>query len=127
LRSIPYLKVQMRTRTDLAGIPQESDHLTFFYLFELRAQIFQVMFIKRIKIKPMLYNYHISFFIGPAGEHYHAITCCLDRRIAALKRHQSQVGDRGAQLEERIRQWTKSMGEKPGYEYAEAFKKLTLY
>ncbi len=69
----------------------------------------------------------VYLFWTDNADYWEDITCCLDRRIAALKRHQSQVGDRGAQLEERIRQWTKSMGEKPGYEYAEAFKKLTLY
>jgi LmbE family N-acetylglucosaminyl deacetylase len=69
----------------------------------------------------------VYLFWTDNADYWEDITCCLDRRIAALKHHQSQVGDRGAQLEERIRQWTKSMGEKPGYEYAEAFKKLTLY
>jgi LmbE family N-acetylglucosaminyl deacetylase len=69
----------------------------------------------------------VYLFWTDNADYWEDITCCIDRRIAALKRHQSQVGDRGAQLEERIRQWTKSMGEKPGYEYAEAFKKITLY
>ena len=60
------------------------------------------------------------------ADYWEDITDSLDLRIAALKRHQSQVGDRGAQLEERIRTWTKTLGEKPGYAHAEAFKKLTL-
>jgi LmbE family N-acetylglucosaminyl deacetylase len=60
-------------------------------------------------------------------DYWEDITSSIDRRMAALRRHQSQVGGRFDQVEERIRNWTKVLGEKPGYAYAEAFKKLTLH
>jgi LmbE family N-acetylglucosaminyl deacetylase len=49
----------------------------------------------------------------------------IERRIAALRKHQSQVGHRD-DLEERIRAFTRQMGEKQGMAYAEAFKRLIL-
>lgn len=49
----------------------------------------------------------------------------IDRRIAAVKAHASQVNHRN-DLEERIRHITREQGEKQGMAYAEGFKKLVL-
>lgn len=57
-------------------------------------------------------------------DYWEDITCCIDRRIAALKRHLSQVGQRIDTIEERVREGAKKTGEQPGYEYAEAFRKF---
>ena len=68
----------------------------------------------------------VYLFWTDNADYWEDITDCLDLRLSALKRHQSQVEGRVPQLEERIRAWTKTLGEKPGYAHAEAFKKLTL-
>ena len=59
-------------------------------------------------------------------DHWEDITCCLDARIAALMRHASQVGLDTDKLAERVRQRAREAGEKPGYEFAEAFKRIEL-
>lgn len=57
-------------------------------------------------------------------DYWEDITCCLERRIAALMRHASQVGAEPEKLVERVRQRVREAGEKPGYEAAEAFKRF---
>ncbi len=57
-------------------------------------------------------------------DHWEDISCCVDARIAALLRHASQVGAEPDKLAERIRQRARETGEKPGYAYAEAFKRV---
>ncbi len=57
-------------------------------------------------------------------DHWEDISCCVDARIAALLRHASQVGTEPEKLAERIRQRARETGEKPGYAYAEAFKRF---
>ena len=59
-------------------------------------------------------------------DYWEDITCCLDARIAALMRHASQVGLDTDKLAERVRQRAREAGEKPGYEFAEAFKRIEL-
>jgi len=59
-------------------------------------------------------------------DYWEDITCCLDTRIAALMRHASQVGLDTEKLVERVRQRAREAGEKPGYEFAEAFKRIEL-
>ncbi|MCL6649818.1 MAG: PIG-L family deacetylase [Chloroflexi bacterium] len=54
---------------------------------------------------------------------YVDITDYIDRKIAALRCHVSQVGS-GEGLEERVRQNAATLGETPGFAYAEAFKRL---
>lgn len=51
------------------------------------------------------------------------ITTTFDLKIAALKKHQSQVDDHQLQL---ISQWDQTQGEKKGFLYAEGFKKINL-
>ncbi len=57
-------------------------------------------------------------------DYWEDISGCMEQRLAALLRHVSQVGSDPATLIERVRQRAKEAGEKPGYEYAEAFKRF---
>jgi len=50
----------------------------------------------------------------------------MDTRLSALAHHASQVGVDNTQLAERIRQRAREAGEKPGYTFAEAFKRLAF-
>jgi LmbE family N-acetylglucosaminyl deacetylase len=59
-------------------------------------------------------------------DYWEDISCCLDTRIAALMRHASQVGLDAGKLVERVRQRAQEAGEKPGYAFAEAFKRIEL-
>jgi len=59
-------------------------------------------------------------------DYWEDITCCLDARIAALMCHASQVGLDTDKLVERVRQRAREAGEKPGYGFAEAFKRIEL-
>ncbi len=59
------------------------------------------------------------------ADHYVDVSSTIDRRIAALRKHESQVSHRN-DLEERIRKWAHDTGEKAGMEYAEGFKKIVL-
>jgi LmbE family N-acetylglucosaminyl deacetylase len=57
-------------------------------------------------------------------DYWEDIACCMEARLAALARHLSQVGEDTSKLAERIRQRAREAGEKPGYEYAEGFKRF---
>jgi LmbE family N-acetylglucosaminyl deacetylase len=59
-------------------------------------------------------------------DHWEDISGCLDARIAALMRHASQVGLDSEKLVERVRQRAREAGEKPGYAFAEAYKRIEL-
>ncbi len=59
-------------------------------------------------------------------DYWEDISCCMDTRLAALARHASQVGLDNTQLAERIRQRARDAGGKPGYAFAEAFKRLSF-
>ena len=63
------------------------------------------------------------FWTGNA-DYWEDITNCIDARISALARHASQVGLDMDKLARRIRERAHEAGEKPGYEYAEGFKRL---
>ena len=56
------------------------------------------------------------------------VSSCLERRIAALARHASQVGEDTASLAERIRKRSREAAAKAGkgWEYAEEFKLLRM-
>ena len=57
---------------------------------------------------------------GPGGGEFAVdITSTVDRKIAALQCHASQVGD--WDVESMVRAWTKQMGSGHGYEHAELF------
>lgn len=57
-------------------------------------------------------------------DHWVDITATIDRKLAALRHHESQVRDFAA-LDERLRQAAHEIGEPRGMQYAEAFKRLT--
>jgi LmbE family N-acetylglucosaminyl deacetylase len=57
-------------------------------------------------------------------DHWEDVSEMVDRRIAALRAHASQLGDRAASLEERVRGWLKETAKDHDMEYAEAFKKI---
>jgi len=58
-------------------------------------------------------------------DHWTDIAATLDLKLAALREHKSQIRDAAA-LEKRVRERAKLLGEKPGYAYAEAFKRIVL-
>ena len=51
-------------------------------------------------------------------------TPTIDTKIAALRKHVSQLGDWDP--EERVRQWTAETGQKVGYAFAEGYFRITL-
>lgn len=59
------------------------------------------------------------------ADYYVDISSTIDRRLAALKKHESQIGHRN-DIEERIRKGAREIGQKAGMEYAEGLKKITL-
>jgi LmbE family N-acetylglucosaminyl deacetylase len=59
------------------------------------------------------------------ADFYVDISSTIDKRIAALRQHASQVSHRN-DIEERIRKWAHDTGEKQGMEYGEGFKKIVL-
>ena len=58
------------------------------------------------------------------AEHYEDITTTMTQKITALQQHRSQV--RGGDFEKRVRERSKALGKKPGFAYAEGFKKVEL-
>jgi LmbE family N-acetylglucosaminyl deacetylase len=68
----------------------------------------------------------VYLFWTDHADYWEDIGCCIDRRIDALACHASQVGADRARLDERIRERARQAGEQPGYEYAEAFKRITF-
>lgn len=61
------------------------------------------------------------------ADYWEDISLCIESRISALARHASQVGLDTAKLAERIRNRARDTGEKPGYAYAEGFKRLRFH
>lgn len=57
-------------------------------------------------------------------DHWVDTTATVDRKLAALRCHESQIKDMAA-LDERMRKAAREIGEPHGYAYAEAFKRLT--
>lgn len=53
------------------------------------------------------------------------VTGTIDRKIAALRAHESQVGDID-DLEERVREWLAERGDPEGLDYAESFRVIDL-
>jgi LmbE family N-acetylglucosaminyl deacetylase len=66
----------------------------------------------------------VYLFWTENADYWEDVSCCIEQRIAALARHASQVGLDTERLAERIRKAAHEAGEKPGYEYAEAFKRF---
>lgn len=66
----------------------------------------------------------VYLFWTDRADYWEDISESIERRISALARHASQVGVDMERLAERIREWTREMGEEPGYKHAEAFKRI---
>ena len=59
------------------------------------------------------------------ADHWEDVTGYLDPCIAAIACHKSQVRN-PEKLDQRVREGKAKTGQEPGYDYAEAFKKLTF-
>lgn len=60
-------------------------------------------------------------------DHWEDVGETIDKRIAALKSHATQLGDRTTTIEQRIKDWCRETAKnRDDMEYAEAFKKLTF-
>jgi len=57
-------------------------------------------------------------------DHYVDVSDHIGTAVEALKQHQTQVNE--ADADTYMRQWRSSTGEKAGFEYAEAFKRIQL-
>ena len=68
----------------------------------------------------------VFLFWTDSPDYYEDVTSTIERRIEALKRHTSQVGERLDQLPDRIREGAQNTGKDAGFEYAEAFKRFKL-
>ncbi len=66
----------------------------------------------------------IYLFWADQPDYWEDVTATIDKRIAALACHVTQVGTDIAKLDERIRERTRKVGEKAGFEYAEEFKRI---
>ncbi|HHX44037.1 MAG TPA: PIG-L family deacetylase [Chloroflexi bacterium] len=60
------------------------------------------------------------------ADYWEDVTESMDKRIAALMHHDSQVNGRMDRIEERIRKTAAQVGEPHGIAYAEGFKRITL-
>jgi LmbE family N-acetylglucosaminyl deacetylase len=67
----------------------------------------------------------VYLFWAEAPDHWEDVTETIDRRIAALRHHASQIREPD-KLEERVRKWLAETGKERDLAYAEAFKKFTL-
>jgi LmbE family N-acetylglucosaminyl deacetylase len=68
----------------------------------------------------------VYLFWTDKADYYEDVSSSIERRIEALKRHVSQVGERVEQLPERIREGARNTGKDAGLEYAEGFKHIKL-
>ncbi|RIK40203.1 MAG: PIG-L family deacetylase [Chloroflexi bacterium] len=66
----------------------------------------------------------IYLFWTDNPDYFEDVTETIDRRIAALSHHISQVGTDRQKLDERMRERLKKVGEKYEVEYAEEFKRI---
>lgn len=67
----------------------------------------------------------IFLFFTNEPNYWVDITTTIDKKIAALKAHKSQIGD-PTELEERIRTRARERAEKVSFEYAEIFRRVQL-
>lgn len=68
----------------------------------------------------------IYLFWTDNADHWVDVTTSIDRRIEALKHHDSQVNGRIEKLAERIRKSSGEVGQEHGFEYAEGFKRIQM-
>lgn len=58
---------------------------------------------------------------APVLNHHVDISSTIDKKVAALRAHDSQLGANFEQVEKMVRSWTAEVGKRYGVEYAEAF------
>ena len=70
----------------------------------------------------------IYLFWTDRPDHYEDVTGSIETRVAALRQHTSQVGERLERIGERIREGARNVAKESGqgYEYAEGFKHFKL-
>jgi LmbE family N-acetylglucosaminyl deacetylase len=68
----------------------------------------------------------IYLFWTDSPDYWEDVSGSIDRRIAALRHHDSQVNGRLDTLDERIRKGAAETGKEQGYEYAESFKRIKM-
>ncbi|MHB0856493.1 MAG: PIG-L deacetylase family protein [Anaerolineae bacterium] len=68
----------------------------------------------------------VYLFWTDEADYWEDVSEVIEQRVAALCHHQSQIRGRGEEVGERIRSWTREMGEAQGYAHAEAFKRIKL-
>ena len=66
----------------------------------------------------------VYLFWTENADYWEDITCCMDIRLAGLKRHASQVGATRRSWRSASASAAKDAGQKPGYEAAEEFKRF---
>ncbi|WP_420631017.1 PIG-L deacetylase family protein [Candidatus Leptofilum sp.] len=74
--------------------------------------------------EPHKVNYVYISFGRREANMYVDITESIDTKIAALRKHASQLGDWDP--EERMREWAADTGKRVGYKYAEGYFRITL-
>lgn len=67
---------------------------------------------------------HVYVHWGQEPNVFVDISDTIDLKVAALKKHVSQVGD--WDVEQNLRDWAAGAGKKVGFAYAEAFRRITL-
>lgn len=78
-----------------------------------------------IDLEPWRVKEIYLYWTGDA-DYWEDVTAWMDRRIAALTHHDSQVNGRIERIEERIRKAAAEVGAPHGLDYAEGFKLITL-
>lgn len=69
----------------------------------------------------------IYLFWTDEPDYWEDVSDSIDRRIEALRHHDSQVNGRMDRVEERIRKIAAEVGKQHGYAYAEGFKLIKLH
>lgn len=68
----------------------------------------------------------VYLFWTDSPNYWENVSDYIDRRVAALAKHVSQVGEDTAKLDKRIRERTAETGKEPGYAFAEALKRFSF-